>query len=468
MFRLGDGMTTQFFLTNSIGDGIRMDLALTDSGYIAAGVTVASANNVGALLTGSNQRVDVLGSLYGTTGLRAFNATTPADVAISVHAGGTVTGNSFGIYAYANNLSIFNAGVISANNTGVNASGDSVRLVNTGLIEAHRASGRAVEIYSDTDAEGSEAQFINHGTVTAAGYAYLGDYNFADRLYNYGVMLGHVDQSGGDDLLVNRGQVTGTVLTGTGNDILRNLGGVIDGDVDLGAGDDFLTTRSGEISGTVTCGEGDDTVIGNALVSETFDGGGGTDTVDFRFGGAVTLALDGSFENDGAALGDSYTGFERVTGSARADMIRGNAGANVLTGLDGADTLDGAAGADLLNGGRGADVLTGGLGNDTFRYMSLDDFGDEITDFHNGAGDNDRFQFSASGLGGGLVAGALAASAFISRADNVAQDANDRFIFRTTDRSLWYDADGSGAGAAVMVADLQAGITLTSADIVLI
>jgi hypothetical protein len=83
-------------------------------------------------------------------------------------------------------------------------------------------------------------------------------------------------------------------------------------------------------------------------------------------------------------------------------------------------------------------------------------------------GNNDRFQFSASGFGGGLVAGALAANQFQSRADNLAQDADDRFIFRTTDNTLWFDADGNGAGAAVMIADLHVLATVTAADIFII
>jgi len=75
----------------------------------------------------------------------------------------------------------------------------------------------------------------------------------------------------------------------------------------------------------------------------------------------------------------------------------------------------------------------------------------------------------AAGFGGGLSAGgALSASQFQSRADNLAQDADDRFIFRTTDRTLWFDVDGTGAQGAVMVADLQAGAIVTPADLLLV
>ncbi|QLQ19085.1 MAG: hypothetical protein HZT43_10980 [Exiguobacterium profundum] len=55
----------------------------------------------------------------------------------------------------------------------------------------------------------------------------------------------------------------------------------------------------------------------------------------------------------------------------------------------------------------------------------------------------------------------------MARADNFAQDANDRFIFRTTDRTLWFDADGTGSGASFLVASLQNVATMTAADIVI-
>ena len=81
---------------------------------------------------------------------------------------------------------------------------------------------------------------------------------------------------------------------------------------------------------------------------------------------------------------------------------------------------------------------------------------------------HDALSVSAAGFGGGLAAGALAASQFQNRADNLAQDATDRFVFRTTDATLWFDSNGSGAGGLTLLADLQAGVALTSADILLI
>ena len=67
-----------------------------------------------------------------------------------------------------------------------------------------------------------------------------------------------------------------------------------------------------------------------------------------------------------------------------------------------------------------------------------------------------------------LVAGTtLAASQFEVRADNLAQDADDRFIFRTTDQTLWFDSNGNAGGGLSEVADLQASAVLTAANILI-
>jgi Ca2+-binding RTX toxin-like protein len=145
----------------------------------------------------------------------------------------------------------------------------------------------------------------------------------------------------------------------------------------------------------------------------------------------------------------------------------GNALANIVTGNAAVNAIGGGAGNDLLIGRAGADTLVGGTGNDAFRFYAVSEFGDAVVDFANVAGNDDRFDFDASGIGGGLAVGFLNAAFFQSRADNLAQDANDRFIFRTTDQTLWFDANGNAAGGLTMVADLQTGASVTAGDILL-
>lgn len=156
-----------------------------------------------------------------------------------------------------------------------------------------------------------------------------------------------------------------------------------------------------------------------------------------------------------------------LTGGASADTLDGRAGKDILSGLGGSDTLLGGKGNDLLNGGAGKDSLTGGAGNDAFVFDNASHGPDLINDFGSKLGNDDLFHFSASGFGGGLQGGghALSASQFQVRADNFAQDSDDRFILRTTDKTLWFDVDGKGGADAVMVADLQSSATVTADDI---
>jgi Ca2+-binding RTX toxin-like protein len=121
-----------------------------------------------------------------------------------------------------------------------------------------------------------------------------------------------------------------------------------------------------------------------------------------------------------------------------------------------------------LIGGIGADILTGGAGNDTFVYNSTANGGDTIKDFSRAVGNHDIFWINAAGFGGGLVDGSLNANQFQVSANHVALNANVRFIFDSSDNSLWFDANGSANGGQTMLADLQAGATVGITDIFLI
>jgi Ca2+-binding RTX toxin-like protein len=343
----------------------------------------------------------------------------------------------------------------------------SEHIINHGIITSSYL-GTAIAV-AQLNGSGQAVTTKNFGTISSLWKAYDGDDLYKDILRNHGTISGDVFTKGGDDLIVNRGTITGYFDMGAGNDRLDNNGGRVEGDIHLVDDNDLYIGKHGIVTGTVFGEAGNDAMIGNALEEDSFDGGLGVDTLDFRKGAAVILALDGSFESDGAAFGDSYTGFEQIYGSATgADLLRGDGLGNTIYGFGGKDSLDGASGGDILRGGNGVDVLTGGSGNDMFRYFTLSESGDTITDFSNVGGNDDLFGITASNFGGGLVAGALAAAKFQTRADNVAQDADDRFLFRTTDQSLWFDVDGNGSGAARLVADLQAGAVVTAADILLL
>ena len=113
-------------------------------------------------------------------------------------------------------------------------------------------------------------------------------------------------------------------------------------------------------SGNLIGGSGapavNDTFIGTAAV-ETFDGGAGSDTVDYS---ASVIGVQVDLLNhtaiDGDAAGDTLISIENLTGSNVArDWLWGDAGVNTLQGMDGADVLEGGGGADIIDGGAGWD-----------------------------------------------------------------------------------------------------------------
>ncbi len=274
--------------------------------------------------------------------------------------------------------------------------------------------------------------------------------------------------------VVNEGTVSGGQKSywGGGNvDSVTNTGTMI-GTVDLASGNDVFDTRTGKVTGDVLGGAGDDRfLLGNR--AEVVDGGQQDkgDILDFRSGGGLTVSLANSALNTGRAKGDTYTNIERIWGSdTGGDQLTGDGGNNVLRGYGGADKLKGGAGLDRLMGGAGADTLTGGSERDSFCFNKLSEGGDTIIDFSHA---DDEFAVKKSGFGGGLVMSGeanptLVAAQFVARAtDNHAQDSSDRFIFEKDSTRLWFDADGNGAGAAKLVADLQAGAVVDVSDILL-
>ena len=106
---------------------------------------------------------------------------------------------------------------------------------------------------------------------------------------------------------------------------------------------------------------------------------------------------------------------------------------------------------------------TGGGGIDTFSFQSAGEGPDEITDFVSGG---DVIQIFGGGFGGGLVAGESVS--LVSGSDPTASDASGQFLFDTDDGRLFWDADGTGSDAALLIATLSNLPSLTASDFVVI
>jgi Ca2+-binding RTX toxin-like protein len=397
---------------------------------------ILTMNTNGIYMAGANNYLSIAGTGIVDSSAAGINAT--SCILIYENAignffnAGWVSGNSSGAFMRAANIAakinINNSGTILGEDVGLVVSGIGAVVVNnSGTI---LGTTHGITAYTNGALEAAALTLTNSGTVEGQLYA--------------------IRSGSGADKIVNRGTVNGNVVLNAGNDSFDNSSGTVYGSIDLGLGNDTY------IAG---------------LSIETVIGGSGADTLNFTASQTgVTVALDGSIANSGTAAGDNYSGFETLRGSNfGGDRFIGTAANETFWGNGGADTLSGAAGVDQLIGGAGKDLLSGGAGNDSFLFYALSEVGDSISDFGNAGTNDDYIKIKASGFGGGLVAGALSATQFIVRADHAAQDSNDRFIFNTVDHSLWFDRDGNGAAAAVMVADLQnTSAIMTAADILLI
>ena len=199
--------------------------------------------------------------------------------------------------------------------------------------------------------------------------------------------------------------------------------------------------------------------------ADTYDGKGEKNTVNFSWppaetGAVVNLALQsGQVLNDGFGNVETLVNIQRIDGNELNDNFQGNGLANELIGDLGNDTLNGKGGNDFLQGDAGQDILTGGGGADEFHYEKReghDPWGDTITDFTSGS---DHISFYVPDFAGqGMDATLRFANA------THAAGPGSSFYFNSANHGLFWDADGTGAGAAVLVATLNNVNALQASD----
>ncbi|MEJ8848002.1 cadherin-like domain-containing protein [Variovorax rhizosphaerae] len=289
------------------------------------------------------------------------------------------------------------------------------------------------------------------------------------------------------------GNALANVLTGNaGRNTLTGGGG--DDRLEGNAGADTLDGGAG--ADTLVGGDDNDSILvdGNDLTGDIITGGAGNDTLVFT--GNVNLGSAGftmsgveTLDMRGFTLG--VTGTTALNLSALALLnggaINGDGAANNITGTQGADQINGGAGNDMLRGGAGSDTIRGGTGNDVIvggvgndqLYGNVTAAGDGNADTFvfntalNASTNVDRiFGFEANAtdrialdpvifakVTSGATAG-LDSGEFRASAGGNAADANDFILYDTATGNLFYDADGTGAGAKVLFANLG-GLTGT-------
>ena len=174
--------------------------------------------------------------------------------------------------------------------------------------------------------------------------------------------------------------------------------------------------------------------------------------------GAATTGTNGTWTftaNAASGVAHNYgINATSPTGKMSAGTGRG------LLGSNGADTLTGGAGNDVIAGGPGSDTLIGNGGADTFAFTAAANGAvDRVADFASGT---DKLAFAQSAFSA-LAPGELSTAAFVQAA--AALTSEQRIIHNQATGLVSYDADGNGGGAAIAVAQLNAGQVLKAQDI---
>jgi Ca2+-binding RTX toxin-like protein len=213
-------------------------------------------------------------------------------------------------------------------------------------------------------------------------------------------------------------------------------------------------------------------IIGNAGENILHDGGKGAADVMKGLGGSDTYRVFNS--GDVIVEGMSQGAADKVVAAVdyalgagvHVEILQTNGSAGTsdidLTGNGIGQEIAGNAGDNRIDGKGGNDVLKGSGGADTFAFSTAlgADNVDSIADFSVAA---DTIELDDA-IFAALTTGTLAAAAFWSNTTGLAHEASDRIIHDTATGKLFYDADGTGAGAGVHFATLTVGLALTNAD----
>lgn len=327
--------------------------------------------------------------------------------------------------------------------------------------------------YSSYTTKGITSTFnatTNQGSITAGtsrvSYKNIERFNITGTAYADNIR-------GGNSEDVLNGGISGndTISGGAGNDYLdisySSGNKIVNGD----DGNDTFYAYSAKGANTLNGGNGDDTfyliaptTAPTVLVTQTVNGGAGSDYLEVNYSSYTTKGITSTFNaitNQGSITsGTNQVSYKNIQGL----NISGTVYADNIIGSNNSDLLFGYNGNDLLTGGKGDDILYGGDGTDTFAFNNYNQGIDTLVDFDT---TDEVIQVSATGFGGSLAVGTLSAGKFTigSSATAIAQ----RFIYDNITGALFFDQDGSaGAFNQVQFAQLSSGMSLKATHFVVV
>jgi Ca2+-binding RTX toxin-like protein len=283
-----------------------------------------------------------------------------------------------------------------------------------------------------------------------------------------------IDGGDGDDTIIG-GAGDDFLVGGAGEDTLSYVGAVSAITINLsitassqntgGAGKDKISGFEDVVGSSFNdfiTGDAGNNVLDGKLGADTMKGGAGNDTyVVDNLGDTVT-------ENAGEGIDTVKSSVSFTLGANVENLSLVGSGAINGTGNNLDNRIDGNGAGNTINGKGGHDSLYGRAGADTFAFDNADlGSSDSVHDFQHGV---DKIAVSAAGFGGGLVNGQVldaswlvVTSAFMPVDTAVTRDVATSNPFATVSghgqfifdghQNLWWDDDGLGADAAVLVAN---------------
>ena len=159
-------------------------------------------------------------------------------------------------------------------------------------------------------------------------------------------------------------------------------------------------------------------VVPDSIDDDAYDGGAGTDTIDWSNSSADGAVID--LEAGTADIGATkvLTGFENLICTSNGESIFGSSVANTLFGGDGNDVIAGNGGTDSVDAGAGNDIVlvddaettTGGIGIDwlDLQAFTIDISFDLASGSSNAAGMQTLSENVSMGSGDDAVTGSSA------------------------------------------------------------
>ncbi|HQT03357.1 MAG TPA: hypothetical protein PLU46_00055 [Thiotrichales bacterium] len=442
--------TVANFVENTDGTGTDGTLTVT-VGAADAGVNLNLIND-NAITTGTNQTEVAINSITVTENL-AFTGTFHSTIATGIADGVTVT------------VADTSAPVITGltfNATGVTGSGI-LRVTDTTPANLTLA-GSANFIIDSANDNVTATSVTGDLDVTLAAAAGTGIF---------------ITTAGGTNTIDASSLTDGESVTILGDDDAEVT--VTAGDVDANTATGNITFVGGNGTNAFVGGDGDDIFTG-AQDNDTFTGGAGNDTfnVDADTDTITDLTNGDVLVVTGAANAIASINGTFIATASTSNTSSGTATINIISdglGLDLSSAsgttgyiVNGSADSDIVIGSDFGDTITGNAGID---QITLGDEADNVVLNQTASADviasftvgEDTIQLSLAAYAAVGVIGGLDPNAFVSGDGIVGGgDADDRIAYNTTTGDLYYDADGNGGGAAVLIATLTGAPVVTAGN----